>query len=335
MNGRITIKDIAKALNMHHSTVSRALRSDSRVKEKTRKMVFDYAEAHGYQVNMSALHLRGSIRNVIAVIVPNVNHNFFSNIISDVTNLAEKQGYMVSVFQSNESYEQEKKIIDTIIQNNVAGVMVSVAMETTNSEHFKKLKRYGIPLVLFDRIIGDINVSKVVVNNSEIIADAVELLVDKGCKRIAHISGPQLVNVFSERHQGYLKALDFHHLDYKEEVIINKGFNLEDGKEAIVKLLNSAQGKPDGLICDSNILLVGVLLELKERGIAVPESLQIVGFSDNPFIEAFTPGLVCIQQPDEIVSESAMRLLMNNINSEDSNTTESVTVSARIVDKSK
>lgn len=333
MRNRITIKDIARALNMHHSTVSRALRNDERVKSKTRELVLDYANSHGYQVNMSALHLRGSVRNVIAVIVPNVNHNFFSNIISDVTNLAEKEGYIVSVFQSNESLEQEIKIIDNVIQNNVAGVIASVTMETAVSDHFKKLRKYGIPLVLFDRICTDINVSKVVVNNSEVVSDAVELLVSKGCTKIAHIGGPQQVNVFSDRHNGYLHALESTGLAYQNQVLINKRFDLEDGRESIKILFDEGVEKPDGLICDSNILLVGILLELKDRGIRIPEDIQIVGFSDNPFIEAFTPGLICIQQPNNVVAESAMQLLMKNITTENHLTTESITVSAVIIEK--
>ena len=120
---RITIKDIAKELHLHHSTVSRALRNDGKVNEITRNKVIDYAKSFGYQVNMNALQLRGSVRNVIAVIVPNINHNFFSNIVSIITNKAFENGYMVSVFQSNEKYEQEVVIINTVIQHNIAGVI--------------------------------------------------------------------------------------------------------------------------------------------------------------------------------------------------------------------
>ena len=136
---------------MHHSTVSRALRNDTIVKEETRKKVTEFARKYGYQVNMSALHLRGSIKNTIAVLVPNISHNFFSNIVSVITNMAYTRGYIVSVFQSNESARQEEEIINTLIQNNVAGVIASIAMETTNSAHFELLKKYRIPLVFFDR----------------------------------------------------------------------------------------------------------------------------------------------------------------------------------------
>ena len=314
---------------MHHSTVSRALRDDARVNEKTRKKVLEYATEHGYQINMSALQLRGSVRNAVAVIVPNINHNFFSNVVSIVTDLASKEGYLVSVFQSNESFEQEKKIIDTVIQNNVAGVIASVAMETTSPEHFRKLKKYNIPLVLFDRVLDNINVSKVMVNNREVVEDAVDLLVKQGCSRIAHISGPQQVNVFSDRHEGYLEAIRRNKLEYCQKVIINSRFTIEDGEKAIDDLFGR-NVKPDGIICDSNILQIGILIALKKKGINIPADIKLVSFSDNPYIEVFTPEIICIKQPDKLVAEKTIRLLLKNIDDEDNLTTESIMVSATI-----
>ncbi|MFA9392156.1 MAG: LacI family DNA-binding transcriptional regulator [Prolixibacteraceae bacterium] len=331
MAGRITIKDIAIALNMHHSTVSRALRNDKRVHEKTRKLVLAYAEENGYQVNMSALQLRGSLRNVIAVIVPNINHNFFSNIISLVTNLAEERGYIVSIFQSNESTVREKKIIDTVIQNNVAGVIASVAMNTTSSDHFKKLKNFHIPLVLFDRTSADIKVPKVEVNNAEIISNAVELLYQKGCRKISHISGPQHVSVFKNRHQGYLNALTKLGLTFNRSVFIENGFTTNDGRLAVDELFTLENG-PDGLICDSNILLIGILLALKSKKINIPLEVRIVAFSDQPFIEAFSPGLICIHQPEELVAQSSFNLLMKSIENEDADTNDNIVVSANIIE---
>jgi LacI family transcriptional regulator len=330
MPKRITIKDIARELNMHHSTVSRALRNDSRVKVKTRKLVEAYAKDHGYQVNMSALQLRGSVRNVIAMIIPNINHNFFSNIVSLITNMAVARGYIVSIFQSNESYEQEKEIINTIIQNNVAGVIASVAMETEDSEHFRKLKDFKIPLVLFDRVCEDINVSKVVVNNAEVVSEAVDILVRNGCERIAHISGSQKVNVFRDRQLGYRTALKRHHKEYSETYFIDEGFTFEYGRKAANELFGN-DVRPDGLICDSNMLLVGVLLEFKKMNIEVPEDVVVIGYSDNPFVEAFSPGLISIVQPDDDVARFAFDLLMEKLDGDNMDKTESITVSAKIV----
>lgn len=327
---RITIKDIAKALNMHHSTVSRALRNDFRVKENTRKLVTEYAEKNGYQVNMSALQLRGSVKNVIAVVVPNVNHNFFSNIVSLITNRAVQHGYIVSVFQSNESYEQEQEIIKTVIQHNVAGVIASVTMETVHSDHFKKLKQFKIPLIFFDRICPDLDVPKVLVNNAEVVAKAVEIMLDRKCERIAHICGPQRVNVFRERHEGYLRTLIKHGKAYKETVYINSAFTIDDGRNAIQTLF-AGPLVPDGLICDSNMLLIGVLLELKKRNLQIPDDISVIGFTDNPYVEAFSPGVISIVQPDEDIANNAFDLLLKHMNEETVEEPENIRVSAKII----
>ena len=146
MAERITIKDISRQLNIHHSTVSRALRNSSKVKKETKKQIVDYAKKHGYKVNMNALKLRGSVKNVIAVIVPNINHDFFANIISVITDMAYNKGYIVSIFQTNESLELEKKVLDSIIHNNIAGVIASVSMQTTAPDHYEVLKKIQYPI---------------------------------------------------------------------------------------------------------------------------------------------------------------------------------------------
>lgn len=329
---RITIKDIAKALNMHHSTVSRALRGEVAVNEKTRNSVLEYAKTHGYQINMSALHLRGGVKNMIAVLVPNIHHSFFSNIVSVITNLAYQQGYVVSVFQSNENYEQEKEVIKTLIRNNVAGVIASVSMETVDSEHFRKLKNYRIPLVLFDRVCPDVNVSKVTVNNFEVLGDAVDILVRKGYKRIAHISGTESINVFRDRQAGYLAGIKKHKLDYQRVMVIDTDFTIEEGRKIAEKLFNE-EVKPDALICDSHFLTLGVILKINELGLKMPEEIGLAGFGDNPYVDLFNANVISIIQPDDAIARAAFDLILKKIENSDDEKTESLTFSAKIIER--
>lgn len=332
MNSRITIKDIARELNVHHSTVSRALRDDPRVKPETKQLIKKYAEDHGYQINISALHLRGSVRNVLAVLVPNINHQFFSNIISHFTNLANEDGYVVSIFQSNESLQQEKEIIDSIIQNNVAGVIASVSMETTEGQHFMKLKKYNIPLVFFDRVCESINMSKVEVNNYEIVTEAVELLVSKGYKKIAHISGTPTINVFRSRQNGYSYAVNNRNLAYRKTIQINKGFSYEDGFKAATELF-SGKDRPDAIICDSHNLFMGVAKKLDELNVRIPKEVGIITFGENETMDFFNPGITTIEQPYWEVSEKAYELLIKKMNDDNANVTESYVVSAKIIQR--
>jgi LacI family transcriptional regulator len=329
---RLTIKDIAKELNVHHSTVSRALRGDPKVRVNTSKMITKYANEHGYQVNMNALQLRGNVKNVIAVIVPNINHQFFSNIVSTIANLAYEKGLIVSVLQSNENYEHEKALINTVIQNNVAGVIASVSMETQSPEHFNLLKNFRIPLVLFDRICDGIDASKVLVNNSEIVTDATTYLVYKGRKRIAHISGPSSVSVFRDRQAGYNLGVEKSRLSFKRSSITNHGFTIEDGKIA-VEFLFAPDVKPDALICDSYILLIGVLQKLRELKVKVPEDIAIIAFSDNPSVDILSPSITSIDQPDKEIAKAAFDLLMKRIDGIDMNKTENITIAAKITER--
>ena len=310
---RITIKDIAKALNMHHSTVSRALRDDKSVNSETRKRVLSYAHEHGYLINRSALHLRGDKSNVIGVVVPNVNHSFFSNIISKVANLAFEQGYVVSVFQSNESLQQEKEIVKALIQNNVSGVLASVSMETRSAGHFKKLGDFHIPLVMFDRVTDDLEVTRVLSKNREIVEQTVDLLVAKGFKRIAHLSGISEMNVYHDRQEGYHIGVCKNGLNYESCTIISNGFTIENGQQA-VKALFDAGIKPDALICDSHFLLLGAIAELKERNLDVSSGFGLAGFGGYLETGIIHPGVISILQPEEEMACAAFDALMAEIN---------------------
>jgi LacI family transcriptional regulator len=329
---RITIKDIAQELDIHHSTVSRALRDDKSVSDGTRKRVNEFAREIGYQVNMNALQLRGSVKNMIAILVPNIHHNFFSNIVSIVANLAFQKGFIVSIFQSNENYLQEKEIIKTLIRNNYAGVIASISMETINSEHFRELKRFRIPLVLFDRVCSDLEVSKVMVNNFEAVASAVDLLVKRGFEKIAHISGTRNINVFRDRQDGYISAIKKNKLHYQRIVIINSAFTIDAGKNATEELFLE-NIKPDAIICDSHFLTLGAIYKIKELKLKVSEDIGMVGFSDNPYVEAMNTGVISIVQPDVSIANAVFEMIIKKIEKYESDISACQTFAAKIIER--
>ncbi|HJV78924.1 MAG TPA: LacI family DNA-binding transcriptional regulator [Paludibacter sp.] len=315
MNKRITIKDIAKELNVHHSTVSRALRNDPRVNEKTRDMVLSYAREHEYQINMNAVQLRGSSNNAIALIVPNINHSFFSDIISQLTDLAFQKGYVISVFQSNEKCMQEKEIVNTIVKHNFAGVIVSIAKDTINSGHFAILKKFGIPLVFFDRVCEDIQTPKVLVNNYEITFSATEYLVSKGYKRIVHLTGTNGINVFRDRQRGYTDALQKNNLEYIQPIILEDDFSVEIGKNILSKLWNSPE-RPDAIISSSVHLTMGILLQARAYGIDIPAQLGLITFGTLLSSEIIQPQVTYIDQPEKEIAEISFELLEKMVSHE-------------------
>ncbi len=330
MTERITIKDISKRLKIHHSTVSRALRNSPKVKKETKKQIVDYAKKHGYKVNMNALKLRGSVKNVIAVIVPNINHSFFSNIISVISDLAYNKGYIVSIFQTNENEALEKKVLDSVIQNHVAGVIASVSMQTTNADHFKELKNYNIPLVMFDRVIDDIDVPKVEVDNFNIVAKTVNDLFLKGRDRIVHITGSDKISVFRNRKKGYQYMIKKLGITYNNVYIADNGFTIEEGKLAATNIFEENQ-KPNAIICDSHLIMIGLISQLKKMNISMPEDVKIISFGNNAALNAITPEISYIIQPIEKIARASFELLIQKIHQPDHLINENKIFKAKII----
>jgi LacI family transcriptional regulator len=322
---RITIKDIAKELNVHHSTVSRALRNNPKVTETTRDRILACALRHGYQTNMNAVQLRGTSNNTIALIVPNINHTFFSNIVSQLTNLAYTKGYIISVFQSNENYEQEIGIVNTIIKQNYAGVIASISKNTIDSKHFNLFRTFGIPLVFFDRVCDDIKTPKVLVNNYEIIFQVAEYLIEKGYKRIANLTGPRYINVFNDRQKGYADALIKHHLNYQRKMVIKDDFTIKLGIESLNKLMSETE-KPDAIISSSIILTTGLAVRAREMSLKIPKDLAFITFGDHVSSLMMQPQLTSISQPENEISELSFDLLNKMINKEISIDTECIKI---------
>lgn len=312
MERKITIKDIARELKIHHTTVSRALRNDPRIKDETRKRIITFANEKGYQVNQSALNFRNKQSNEIAIVVPNIGHYTFSNFISRVTDLAQDSGFVVSVFQSKEDYENEKNVIQILMQNRVAGVIASISNSTVDTSHFKRLKDFGIPLVFFDRVAQDIETSKVIANNYDAAYDAVKYLAKKGYRRIVHLTGPAYINVFSDRNDGYQSALKELGLTYSLRYEVSKSFVLNDG----IKFMKEVWGhtmRPDAILCDSFTLSAGINSFCSENRIHIPRDLAIIAIANDPFSALIEPPQTVMEQPIDEIANSAFDLLLKSI----------------------
>ena len=304
---RITIKDIARELGIHHSTVSRALRSSPDINTETIERVTKYASEKGYQINRNALHLRGTGSNIICVIVPNIHHSFFSNFVSIITRLAFASGYIIAVFQSEESIRQEREIINSIIQQNLAGVISSLSMETTDVSHFQKLEQYKIPLICFDRVDKSLKKSSVVLDNEMALYNAVIELFNKGYSKIAYLSGNPTVHLFQERQKGYFKGLMQIGSDFKKCITIN-GFTIEQGYE-VTKQLYTEKNSPDAFIFDSHLLALGALNYIKHQPKLQQKQPGIASFGSYPWLSISLPNSLSIQQPEEKMAEASFSLL--------------------------
>lgn len=312
----ITIHDLAKKLNISASTVSRALNDNPRISQKTRDTIKAAALELGYQPNTIASNLRNRKSNTIGIVVPLINRHFFSSVISGVEDVAFAAGYNVVISQSNDEGEKEQRIVRSMFANRVDGLIISIAMKTTEFEHLQLFSGKKIPLVFFDRIVKDIESDRVVVDDFSGGYKVTKHLIEQDCKRIAHLTGPLSLQTYSDRKRGYLEALRDHNQQIDEELIIVNNLTKADGLMAIKQLLK-LENRPDGIFCGNDTTALSAIIYLKEVGIKVPDEIAIVGYSNEPFSEVVTPSISTIKQPGFEMGQKAAQMLIKQIENKD------------------
>lgn len=312
-NGKVTIHDIAKELNIDSSTVSRALSNNPRVKQKTKDRVLEKANELGYQRNLLASNLRNNKTNTIGVIVPRISRHFFSSAIAGIEETFYEAGYNVIICQSLEQLNREKKIVNTLAANRVDGVLISISMETTDSEYLQIFKKNGTPLVFFDRHFNIPGNSNVVIDDFQGGFDATEHLILQGCKKIAHFSGPQELEIYKNRYKGYIAALEKYNIELDNNLVIPSKLMELDGIESAKKLL-SQPISIDGIFSANDTAAISALQYLKGEDIKIPEDIAIVGFSNEPISSVIEPSLTTINQPGFEMGKIAANLLLAQIN---------------------
>ena len=216
MKHQVTIKDIAKALGISPSTVSRALKDHPDISPKTKEKVKKLAEQLQYRPNAIALSLKHQKSFTIGLIIPEIVHHFFSSVISGVSDVAYANGYKVVITQSNESLDREVADTQALLASRVDGVLVSVAKESRNFDHLRNLEKNGIPIVFFDRAVDSIVTDKVVVDDVNGAFQAVTHLLEQGCKRILLLTSPSHLLITKNRIEGYRRALARHNIEFDD-----------------------------------------------------------------------------------------------------------------------
>lgn len=292
---KTTIKDIANVLNISAAAVSKALHNNSRISEKTKKAVRQVAENLNYQPNHLASALRSGKSKLVGVIVPKTNSNFFSATIHNIEEVLNKEGYNIIITQSNESYKKECENIDTLLFTQVDGIIVSMANETVDLQHFEKVKQAGIPLITFDRGENDLNVDYIGIDDYDSSHRIVDHLVEQGCKRIAHIGGFKHTRIYNNRIRGYIDALEKHNLPLEKELLLESNLSTEDGRNKMQELL-ALDKKPDAVYVAGDYAALGALQVLNEKNIKIPDEIALVGFGDEPFANMVTPKMTSVNQ---------------------------------------
>ena len=334
MKSKITIKDIAKELGVSTSTVSRALNDSPEISEETREKVKAFATLFHYKPNNLALKLRNKKTMVIGVIIPEIVHHFFSEVIYGIEKIANKYDYNVMICLSNESYDKEVLNVKMLTDGSVDGLIVSIAKETLlkkDFNHFQELVNTNIPLVLFDRTSEDINCDQVMVDDIGGGRKATQHLMDIGCKKIAIITTPDYVNVGRLRSEGYKRALKENGFDIDDNFIIKIDEN-QDLKEQIKNIFDTNYQDKLGVFAVNEIYAASAMKIAKEKLKKIPEEVAIIGYTNGLISEFSDPPLSTIAQHGYVMGEQAAELLLNRINSENHNprTPEKIVISTNL-----
>lgn len=307
----ITIKDIAKALSISPSTVSRALKNHPDISQDTKDAVNKFAKENHYKPNSLALSLRMSINNTIGVIVPEINNYFFSSVLSGIEQVANDENFNVIVSQSDESYDKEVKNTQILIGARVSGILASLCKHTSNYDHFQEVLDSDIPLVFFDRICIGLNTDRVVVDDYVGAFAAVEYMIQTGCKRIAFFSSPFQLEISKNRKNGYLDALRKYGIPVDDSLI--KVCDTREDAIMIAPEILDRPDRPDGFFAINDHCAAGIMYAVKLAKLRIPEDVAIFGFSDGELARACDPMLSTVEQHGYDMGRDAARLLIDKI----------------------
>lgn len=307
----VNLKKLAEELGLSISTVSRALRDSHEIGAATKQRVKELADKLGFEPNPHASSLRKSKSRTIAVILPEIQHTFFSQVINGVEEVAQEKGYHVLIYLTHEDAQKEHDVMNLLRNGRVDGMMISVAASTTDFQHFENAQKAGIPLVFFDRTCNVIDVPNIITDNADIAFKATSHLIQNKCKRIAFLSMPQQLSIIQKRKDGYLKALAENELSENANVV-ECGFDVEANRQIIQELLQG-ENKPDGIFASAEKLAVITYELCKEMNIGIPKDLKIVSFSNLAVTALFDPPLTTIVQPAFEMGKEAAAILFKII----------------------
>lgn len=310
MKNKITLKELAKLLNVSVSTVSKALHDSPEISPKTVERVKELASLHNYRPNPVAVNLKSSKSGTIGVIIPNISNSFFAKVLSGIEATAQKEGLQVITYISNESLEREKQIAEMLTSGFVDGVLIALAEETQRQkdfDHIFNIIDYNIPLVLYDRIDFEIPADKVGVDDKQIFYDATKLLQSKGAKKIGISTSIHHMGVGKLRITGYKNALDA-----KQDFFIANSSKKDMLKEKLQHLL--LQEKVDAILCTDFESTMMTSRLAYENGIKIPKDLKVIGFLNEDIAGYLTPSISYIDQFPEKIGRQAMELLVTRVN---------------------
>ncbi|WP_115461106.1 LacI family DNA-binding transcriptional regulator [Winogradskyella aurantiaca] len=342
MKRKVTLKQIAKELDVSISTVSKALRNSVEISDDTKQKVQAFAKLYNYRPNNIALSLKNRKTNTIGIIIPEIVHHFFSKVIRGVELVANQRGYNVIVGLSNESFSKEVINMQMLANGSIDGFILSISKETLQLQdyhHFDETISQGMPIVMFDRVVNEIECDKVVIDDFQGAKSAVDHLIAKGARNIALITTRDYVSVGKLRTQGYMESLMNHQIDPKSELILklDDSKNYEEDLDALeqeIRPLFESNDKIDALFAVNELYALSAMKVAKSFGYQIPEDIQVVGFTDGVLSKHASPSMSTVSQHGQEMGEKAAHLLIDRLeNEEDEEHYQTVIIPADLVER--
>jgi LacI family transcriptional regulator len=308
----VTIYDIAQKLNISASTVSRGLKDHPGINKNTKRKILLTATEMGYRSNSFASNLRKKSSNIIGVIVPRLNSSFMSDVIAGIEKVVNEANYTLFISQSLESMKKEVSNAKAMFNNRVDGMLVSLAYDTSNIDHFESFINREIPVVFFDRIYEHKKYPSIYIDNYKAAYNLVNHLIEQGCKKIVHISGNQLRNVYADRTRGYQQALRDHNIPFSDELLIINDLSKESAVKAAGIILNMKE-RPDAVFSANDSSAINCMLAIKAAGLKIPEDIAFAGFNNDPISCVIEPNLTTIDYKGYEMGEFAAKIMINHL----------------------
>lgn len=307
-----TIGDVAKAVGVATSTVSRALNGHTDISPVTRQAILEAARLLDYHPNLLAQSLKNRETHTLGVLIPDLERPFFATAVSGIQAVATEAGYRVMICQSKESYRTEVSNVQALVASQVDGLLICHSRETENFDHVKPAACRGIPVVHFDRVSNEVDTAKVILDDWNGAFNVTEHLIQQGARRIAILAGPESLLISRNRLAGYRHALTRYHLPLRPEYEVHIEFRTEEA-EATLDAWLALPEPPDAIFAINYTNAFDLLVALKKRGLRVPSDMALVGYGDEFMAAMIEPALTTVDLHPYRIGQQAARLMLEQL----------------------
>lgn len=305
-----TITDVAKRAGVSVSTVSRVLNNHPNVGAEVRQRVNDVIRELQYEPSRVAQRMRATSSRLVGVIFSDITNPFYIDVLHSIEHTLSQQGISVLISNADSDEEREANFLRIMLNENIAGLIIAPTKE--NVPALAAAARGGLPIVVIDRRLSNIEVDTVLVDNFQGALTAIQHLIRLGHERIGVLSGPLHLTSGRERYTGYLQAMTDAGLKVDPSMSRFGNYREQSGYELANELL-SAPSPPTALFVANNLMTLGALNAIHERGHAIPDEIAVIGFDDLPWAISLNPPLTTVAQPTSEIGTRAAELLLDRM----------------------